>query len=134
MGGLEEEEEEEQSSTLPLTLAELQSALSDDSSDDEDATVSCEVADGVLSEAASHSLLLDCNGLSAEQASEVEALTIFQQRRYRRVSGLQPFSALRQLEILHQSQPADHTQPARACSTARAGQRRVGTQQQQSEI
>ena len=120
--------EEEDSTTLPLTLTEWQSAVSDDSSDDEEGVQrSEERVVPRLSDEAAFSLLLDCHGLSAEQAATVAALTIFQQHRYRRISGLQPFSALRQLELLHQSTQthtravhtkAQHTATAAAHRTA----------------
>ena len=126
-GGEEEAEEEEEAnekavedeargSGLLLTPRDLSTSLSDDSSDGSDDDSSpvasqSERAVGRLTDEAALELILDCNGVAAEQAEAVTALTIFQQHRYRRMSGLAPFSALRHLELIHQSN-ATHTQRA----------------------
>ena len=110
-------EDEELTSSPPPTLTELQGAVSDDSSDDDgDGSSGDEPSLAPqqpplespleLSEEAAFALLLDSHGIAAEQVTSTTALTVFQQHRYRRVSGLRPFVALRQLELLHQSQTA----------------------------
>ena len=129
-GGGEEEgsaEYDKQPIALPLSLSELRAAVSDDSSDDEDGTGGgCD--DGPLArltEEAAFKLLLDWHGLLAEQAASVTALSVFQQHRYRRLSGLQPFSALQQLEVIHQSQPTKHSAPLPHRQTALANEAHV---------
>jgi hypothetical protein len=102
-----------------LVALDAADAQCDDSSDDSDGDEAA--ADGSAKEeegefedeTAIVAALCLWNGLRVEEAASASTLEVFQQHRYRRIRGLQAFTGLVHLSLMHQSQsptrPASHS-------------------------